>query len=472
MSISVDNALQRIANEALQSILPLHAMILVQGYDPIVEWLGRGTFGIVLGLVKHGRVVVAIKISKQGGTFQGIVNGDFGREAAAMMISSASRVPFALPRAVTLFGESAIAAVPTLPSELESEAPEQGQQYIAVAAMSAGSCTGHGHLEYVNSDFRDKTGQVSADGWAKCRAFYKSLLEATSSAHASGMAVRDMKPSNWILKEIVPSESGPLGPGRDTAVKTKDGIVSAVYLIDFGCSMFDSVRYVRRAEKRLGQALAGHGATKSRIASPRAVQAFQGGVQALQGKGAPLVTSAGPSSVGTPLDSIGQPLSHGQYTCVMQRDIREAFGLWTPTQTSTGKPYSRPLQIFREGGGTQHYNAPEHKCMPSNNHGTVSAQSLQPADMFAIGIALLDTLSSKGYVQMPRQEGRDEKLALARASDSDLWTKYLGKNSTSFARRSRDWQLALSLASSLISKEPEKRLTAHQALRHPFFSSK
>jgi len=89
--------------------------------------------------------------------------------------------------------------------------------------------------------------------------------------------------------------------------------------------------------------------------------------------------------------------------------------------------------------------------------------------MFAIGIALLDTLSSKGYVQMPRQEGRDEKLALARASDFDLWTRYLGKNSTNFMSRSPDWQLALSLASSLISEEPEKRLTAHQALRHPFF---
>jgi hypothetical protein len=91
--------------------------------------------------------------------------------------------------------------------------------------------------------------------------------------------------------------------------------------------------------------------------------------------------------------------------------------------------------------------------------------------MFAIGIAFLDTLSSKGYVQMPRQEGRDEKLALARASDSDLWTKYLGKNPTGFGSRSHDWKLALSLASSLISEEPEKRLTAHQALRHPFFDA-
>jgi hypothetical protein len=79
-------------------------------------------------------------------------------------------------------------------------------------------------------------------------------------------------------------------------------------------------------------------------------------------------------------------------------------------------------------------------------------------------------MSSKGYVQMPGQEGRDEKLALARASDSDLWTKYLGKNPTGFASRSRDWQLALSLASLLIREEPEKRLTAQVALSHPFFS--
>ena len=144
-----------------------------------------------------------------------------------MMVSSASRVPFALPRAVQLFGESGVAAVPTLSSDLESEAPGQGPKYIAVAAMSAGSCTGHAHLEYVNSSFKNKNGQVTTEGWAKCRGFYKSLLEATSSAHASGMAVRDMNPSNWILKEIVASESGQC-PGRDALVKTKDGILCAV----------------------------------------------------------------------------------------------------------------------------------------------------------------------------------------------------------------------------------------------------
>ena len=219
-----DSAKLQIADEALKSILVVHSMILNQGYASTVRFLGQGTFGVVLGLVKDGRVTVAIKIGKQGGTFHDIVSGDFGREAAAMMVSSASRVPFAL---LQLFGESGVAAVPTLFSDLESEAPGQGPKYIAVAAMSAGSCTGHAHLEYVNSSFKNKNGQVTTEGWAKCRGFYKSLLEATSSAHASGMAVRDMNPSNWILKEIVASESGQC-PGRDALVKTKDGILCAV----------------------------------------------------------------------------------------------------------------------------------------------------------------------------------------------------------------------------------------------------
>ena len=77
-----DPAILRIANEALKSILPIHSRILDQGYHPVVVWLGHGTFGIVLGLVKDGKVTVAIKIGKQGGTFQDIVSGDFGREAA------------------------------------------------------------------------------------------------------------------------------------------------------------------------------------------------------------------------------------------------------------------------------------------------------------------------------------------------------------------------------------------------------
>ena len=193
----------------------------------------------------------------------------------------------------------------------------------------------------------------------------------------------------------------------------------------------------------------------------------------MQGKGASTVTS----TVNTCPSRFAKSFDRGQHqvTCVAQRDIREAFGLWDhgcPAPTQHSRHYSRPVQTFREGGGTQHYNAPEHKRLPSNNKGdgAVPAQSLQPADMFAIGIAFLDTLSSKGYVQMPRQEGRDEKLALARASDFDLWTRYLGKNPTNFMSLSPDWQLALSLAKSLLHEDSEKRLTAHHALRHPFFS--
>ena len=54
-------------------------------------------------------------------------------------------------------------ASPTfLSSQSESDAPGLGQQYIAVAAMSAGSCTGHAHLEYVNSSFKNHNGQVTS----------------------------------------------------------------------------------------------------------------------------------------------------------------------------------------------------------------------------------------------------------------------------------------------------------------------
>jgi serine/threonine protein kinase len=110
----------------------------------------------------------------------------------------------------------------------------------------------------------------------------------------------------------------------------------------------------------------------------------------------------------------------------------------------------------------------------------MSIVAFQAADIFAIGIAFLETLSSTGHVQFEWEEYRDrktqkaslarQKVELARASDTELWTKHLRKEGSAYGQRlTPEWTQALHLARGLICENPKQRLTAKQALKHPFF---
>lgn len=456
---------KRMAGEAaLQAISPLHSMILDLGYDCEVTFLGEGTFGRVLGLEKNGVVVDAIKIGKRAVNHRNIVNGDFGREAAAMMISSASPVPFALPQDVSIFGESCIAAVPS--SEPAGSNLEEEPLYIGVAVMKPGICSGRRHLKFVNASFNDPTGAVTAQGWSRCRDFFASLLEATASAHLGGVALGDMKPSNWMLGD---SESG-----RERVLRSETGSQCVVYLIDFGNSRFDSVEYVQRRPAQSRQpTLEQNRQVRRRLCTDRAVKILGGvppNTQPTTASKTIRVSSAG--------DAHGPGKPHANNTQdprVFQRAVRAAFGVWGRCMGDSH--HRKPKQTFLPGGGTTYFDAPE-----SGLTDEMSIVAFQAADIFAIGIAFLETLSSTGHVQFEWEEfhGRQkqkaslarQKVALARASHAELWTKHLRKEGSAYGQRlTPEWTQALHLARGLICEDPKQRLTAKQALKHPFFTA-
>jgi serine/threonine protein kinase len=85
--------------------------------------------------------------------------------------------------------------------------------------------------------------------------------------------------------------------------------------------------------------------------------------------------------------------------------------------------------------------------------------------MWAIGMMLLDILG--GGLRREIKE-KDEKLALARCTDLELWARYLGKKPTK--RIPEPWIAVMSLLRGLLAEAPHLRLSAASALQHSFLA--
>ena len=195
------------AREAISILMPAAQSVLDAGYDSEVQYLGHGTYGTVLGLSEKDseECVTALKISRAPGSYRSVLQNDLGAEAAAMWLSAECSAPFGVGGSPKLFGPSCMAVVDAAAT---SAGTPVGGLYYGVFAMQAGHITGSTMMKRLNQHFKDKNGIVTKDAWKELWSFFASLLEAISLAHTCGLALRDLKPDNFVIWKASPMHKG------------------------------------------------------------------------------------------------------------------------------------------------------------------------------------------------------------------------------------------------------------------------
>ena len=124
--------------------------------------------------------------------------------------------------------------------------------------------------------------------------------------------------------------------------------------------------------------------------------------------------------------------------------------------------------------GTETYSPPEK--YPKSCNGHYPSCLWMPGDMWGLGIILADILcgSPKGVCL----SGTDGKKLFAEATYQVLWHKFLCKSKLHEIKRAKksdpidqipdEWKQAIEFLRALIKIDPAERLTAAQALHHPF----
>ena len=127
------------------------------------------------------------------------------------------------------------------------------------------------------------------------------------------------------------------------------------------------------------------------------------------------------------------------------------------------EPPPLPVVAMDKWGGTKGYIAPEanRKMEPGMR---LRAQDKQPADMWALGIMLFQVLSGNACRAPP--DDYNEKRSLHETELRALWHGWMKKAPCTSIPD--EWIPALEFLKDLLELQPEKRLTAAEALQHPF----
>jgi serine/threonine protein kinase len=239
------------------------------------------------------------------------------------------------------------------------------------------------------------------------RQFAQSLLGSLNQLHRLGIAHRDVKPANMLIKD---SSAG----------------VLEVVLSDAGMAVFPTSQH--RPDPSPGSSPVTPQMTK--LGSGRAVAVHRAA-------GGQDLRRSPPANL-EPLIPIH--INPGELTTIFSTNFR-----------------------VRDNAGTHVFTGPEFPF--SRTKGTMMSTEFLPGDMWAVGWILLQILS--GY-KVEWIQDPDLKRKMANCSPSQFWTEYLrlpGQPSADPAAL-----CAIDLVRGLLRADPALRLSCSAALAHPFLS--
>ena len=411
--------------------------------------IGRGAYSSVVRMEPaQGQAALTIKISKSAYPYHQVVSGHLGSDAAAYKFDDTRRValrlnggPGACPPALSIPFTVGVSEHSVGPSGLayvrSREGGDDDPMYHAVLFMVGGLSTCEPVLNHLAEQFKAPCGRVEASAWPAVSSFFRCLLEPVASMHALGIAHRDIKGNNMVLVTAEPGQS---------CLQDTSGEARNIRLVDFGMAVYPGVKLLPR--------MSSGGASKG--GQPTGLAVVTGG-QHIATKRAHAIATA-QSSVFTgppppvPLDATAS------YGAVPFAQLHAYFGC-APAEAGA---YSMSPATVPPIGGARHFIPPEN---PATSTLSPTSSDFLKADMWAIGMMLLDILG--GGLRREIKE-KDEKLALARCTDLELWARYLGKKPTK--RIPEPWIAVMSLLRGLLAEAPHLRLSAASALQHSFLA--
>jgi len=115
-------------------------------------------------------------------------------------------------------------------------------------------------------------------------------------------------------------------------------------------------------------------------------------------------------------------------------------------------------------GSTPSHSPPENHPFIKGGQTILNSRDWQPSDMWAFGIIIGDVLAGgRGISPIDAHQ----RLVLANNSDATLWTA-LGKNPLRGQPLPDHWREAFDFLQALLHADPRARMTARDALDHPF----
>lgn len=366
--------------------------------------IGNGKFSEVFSLrdADGNRTGSAVKISTKTSNLDSIKTGQAGTEAYALLVgemlaaSGGGPSPF-MPQRMLSLGCTLLAV------------PLQRGAYASVLFLGEASRTATPDVQRLARAIHAGTGLFVPLALDETRQFLKSLLSSLNQLHRMGIAHRDVKPANILVKD-------------------SEAAVPEIVLSDAGMAVFPTSQHrpfysspgsspVTPQMLRLGSARAtavlnrATGGTEVRLSLPPNID--------------PLI-----------------PIH------IQQDELKTIF-------TSSFR--------VRDNAGTHVYTGPE---FPFNrSKGTMMSTEFLPGDMWAVGWIVLQILSG---CKVEWIQDADLKRKMANCSLSQFWSDYLhlpGVPSEDPAAL-----CAIDFVRGLLLADPAQRLSCSAALAHPFLN--
>jgi serine/threonine protein kinase len=415
--------------------------------------VGNGARGHVL-VCRGQHFKFAVKVSMQTMPYDEVA-GYFKNEAAISHISSV--LALERPKREGIVAPFAMLPMQRISGNTTGLMAVQSWNYpdtfYAMLAMEEGVSSLAPEVKAVASLFQDKEGRTKEDAFSRVAQLMGAILFNVNSLHSLNSAHCDVKPDNIIMTKSQGKAAA--HPNSRVVAMTADDHSRFIKLGDHGNAKLFSTKF-GEDQPKLTQ-------DKRRNRATEACNLALG-----SGSAQPQLPVC-ESPAACPAKRMDATES-GRGPAVFEVTLR-AVHLLTGCAPSTALPDDPPPPAAKIGGwGTRSYSPPEAKPVPVRGK-QLSARDWQPGDMWACGVILAEMLSGGSVLGLLHGSPHEKKL-FSEAHDEALWCKYLGKNP--LAGNSgipSDWADAIDLMRKLTRENPHLRLTAIEALQHPFLSA-
>jgi serine/threonine protein kinase len=293
------------------------------------------------------------------------------------------------------------------------------------------------------AEFTDKDGKVGDDAMTRAARAFECVLLSLQSAHNLGIRHGDLKVENIIM---VPAASAP----SNFFMRTDDG-KKVVYLLDFGSAMLPGVHYVLP------------GGVEDYI---RKLPSSKAPPQLASQRAATMVQRASTSGAKHEIDEQAPGPGPQPYS------IRALHRKFACAPSSEPGVDAMPVKAYTLYGGTEGYIPPEahSQSRPEMKGPRLLSSDFMTGDMYAFGIMVLNIFAGGLKIDRIHPRNRADKNLLCEAELRSIWHNYMRKTPRP-AQQSAvppEWELPMDFVKCILRADPCSRLTATEALRHPF----
>ena len=431
---------------------------------PFVErlrFLGKGGFGAVFAMEVGGRDKMALKVGHNAVSASNVSTLFLSEFTFSKLSDSLNKARQPTRNQVEPFAPD----VPTFIEEnfdgcanLAVPSKNSPNKYYPVLALPVAKMTLDDAISELSSLFNDPWGKCRPEDLRCVASLTACILEKLRALHCTGNSHRDVKGSNFLGFSPRPGMKGRVytsPSGRHVLWRLND-FGKAVSFGQKGIPEKPPVLLSTssKSRHRAKQVLAKHVPFRGYNEHAERVLEQRKAVEVLLQQPDLL-----PKRIAVKGGKDGAP---GLYA-VSTRALHLQNGCF-PSQAKSDDP---PVPLCYAGGyGTAHFAPPESPQVRNEREEFLSSRAWQSGDMWAVGLMVAEMVKGKGRRIVFSPDDTHGKVLFAQDGDKLFWNKHLDKKGDI----PDEWEQCIDLIRNLCAYDPNERLTASAALRHPFIT--